>query len=177
MRLAGLVYRAHNPRWSFAPHSGDGAARYGGRFNPVDVPALYTSRRMETAWLEAQQGFPFKAQPLTICAYAVDCTDIADLDDEDGRRDLDVTMADLAGAWEDLAARGVEPPSWQLTRRLIGEGCAGCVVPSFAPGAGPGDRNVVFWRWSDDLPHQVLVIDDEARLPRDGRSWEPTLRP
>jgi hypothetical protein len=27
------VYRAHNPRWSFSPHSGDGAARYGGRFN------------------------------------------------------------------------------------------------------------------------------------------------
>jgi RES domain-containing protein len=33
---------------------------------------------METAWLEAQQGFAFKAQPLTICAYDVDCADIAD---------------------------------------------------------------------------------------------------
>jgi RES domain-containing protein len=29
------------------------------------MAALYTSRRMETAWREAQQGFPFKAQPLT----------------------------------------------------------------------------------------------------------------
>lgn len=173
MRLAGLAYRAHNPRWSFAPHSGDGAARYGGRFNPVGAPALYTCRRMETAWLEAQQGFPFKAQPLTICAYEVDCTDIADLSDEDGRRDLGVAMADLACAWEDLAARGVEPPSWHLARRLISDGYAGIIVPSFALGAGPIDRNIVFWRWSDELPHKVLVIDDEARLPRDERSWEP----
>jgi RES domain-containing protein len=172
LRLTGFVYRAHNPRWSFAPSSGDGAARYGGRFNPVGVPALYTSRRMETAWLEAQQGFPFKAQPLTICAYEVDCTDIADLSDESGRRDLSVAIADLTCAWEDLAALGVEPPSWHLARRMIGEGYAGIIAPSFAPGAGPADRNVVFWRWSDELPHKVLVIDDEARLPRDARSWE-----
>jgi len=132
---------------------------------------------METAWLEAQQGFPFKAQPLTICAYEVDCSDVADLGDEDGRRDLGVALADLACAWEDLAARGVEPPSWRLANRLIGGGYAGIIVPSFAPGSAPTDRNGVFWRWSDALPHKVLVIDDESRLPRDGRSWEPKVAP
>jgi len=72
VRLQGTVYRAHNPRWAWAPISGEGAGRYGGRFNPVGVPALYTSWRMETAWREAQQGFAFKAQPLTVCAYDVD---------------------------------------------------------------------------------------------------------
>jgi RES domain-containing protein len=172
LRLTGLVYRAHNPRWSFAPHSGDGAARYGGRFNPLGLPALYTSRRMETAWLEAQQGFPFKAQPLTICAYEVDCADVADLTDEDERHDLGIATADLNCAWEDMVARGIDPPSWHLARRLLGEGYAAILVPSFAPGAGPADRNVVFWRWSEALPHRVSVIDDEARLPRDARSWE-----
>jgi RES domain-containing protein len=96
LRLTGVVYRAHNPRWSFAPHSGDGAARYGGRFNPLGGLALYTSRRLETAWLEAQQGFPFKAQPLTICAYDVDCSEIADLGDEVERRGLGVAMTDLS---------------------------------------------------------------------------------
>ena len=172
MRLAGLVYRAHNPRWSFTPSSGDGAARYGGRFNPVGVLALYTSRRMETAWLEAQQGFAFKAQPLTVCAYRVDCTDVADLGEDDGRAALGVAGADLACAWESLALERTEPSSWRLARRLIGEGVAGIIVPSFAPGAGSRDRNVVFWRWSAALPHKVVVIDDEGRLPRDGRSWE-----
>jgi RES domain-containing protein len=177
LRLTGLVYRAHNPRWSFAPHSGDGAARYGGRFNPLGVPALYTSRRMETAWLEAQQGLPFKAQPLTMCAYEVDCSDIADLSEEHGRSAFGAAMADLICAWEDLADRRVQPPSWPFAKRLIEQGLAGIIVPSFAPGAGSADRNVVFWRWSDVVPHKVLVIDDEARLPRDGRSWEPTANP
>jgi RES domain-containing protein len=128
---------------------------------------------METAWLEAQQGFPFKAQPLTICAYDVDCTDIADLSDEQERRNLHVAVADLACTWEDLSARAVEPPSWNLARRLIGEGYAGIITPSFAPRAGSADRNVVFWRWSDERPHKVSVMDDETRLPRDGRSWNP----
>ena len=81
MRLQGTVWRAHNPRWSFAPESGDGAALHGGRFNRIGSPALYTSLRFETAWLEAQQGFAFKVQPLTLCAYAVDCADLADLTD------------------------------------------------------------------------------------------------
>ena len=133
MRLAGRVYRAHNPRWSFAPSSGDGAARYGGRFDPVGVPALYTSRRMETAWLKAQQGLAFKTQPPTICAYEVDCADIVDLGGDDGCRNLGVALADLACAWEDLVSRGVEPPGWRLAKRLIGEGYAALVVSSFTP--------------------------------------------
>lgn len=171
MRLRGVVYRAHNPRWAFSPTSGDGASRYGGRFNPVGMPALYTSRRMETAWLEAQQAFPFKAQPLTICAYDVDCADVANLTNATIRAEFAIESADLACSWEYLASRGQIPPSWQLTRRLIERGVAAIIVPSFAYGATEMDRNVVFWRWSDALPHRVSVIDDESRLPRDDRSW------
>jgi RES domain-containing protein len=76
-----------------------------------------------------------------------------------------------------MASRGVEPPSWRLAKRLIAESWAGIVVPSFAPGAGPGERNVVFWRWSSESPHKLLVIDDEARLPRDGSSWVAPVGP
>ena len=167
-----MVYRAHNPRWSFAPTSGTGAARHGGRFNAMGVPALYTSQRMETAWLEAQQGFPFKAQPLTICSYDVDCADVADLGDADACQACGIDPADLACPWEDIVSRGGEPPSWRVARSLAAAGHAGIIVPSFAPGAGLFHRNVVFWVWSDDLPHRVRVIDDEGRLPRDERSWQ-----
>jgi RES domain-containing protein len=171
VRLQGLVYRAHNPRWSFAPASGEGAARHGGRFNPVGVAALYTSRHMETAWREAQQGLAFKAQALTVCAYMVDCADVADLTDGPTCAALGVDPAVLACPWEDLASRGLTPPSWNLARRLMAENIAAIVVPSFAPGATMADRNVVFWRWADTPPHQVVGIDDEARPPRDDQSW------
>ncbi len=77
----GIVNRAHNPRWSYAPTSGEGAARHGGRFSPRGIPALCTSLDAKTAWIEAQQGMPFKAQPMTLVAYGVSRERIVDLTD------------------------------------------------------------------------------------------------
>lgn len=171
MRLIRPVYRAHHPRWSFDPHSGAGAARFGGRFNPVGVDALYTSLRLETAWLEAQQGFPFKAQPMTLCAYEVDCADVVDLTDPATLAELGIAADHLACPWEDMAARGVKPPSWLLAERLIEAGHAGALVRSFAPGTATEDVNAVFWRWSNEPPHKVRVVDHHERLPRDDTSW------
>ncbi|WP_376095177.1 RES family NAD+ phosphorylase [Roseomonas sp. CCTCC AB2023176] len=171
MRLRSRVFRAHDPRWSFAPISGEGAALHGGRFNPRGVPALYASFLLETAWREAQQGFTVKVQPALVCAYDVDCADVLDLTTAAGLAEADMDAADLAAPWRDLVADGMDPPTWAVARRLIGRGVAGVVVPSFAPGAGPADRNAVFWRWGDAPPHRVIVVDDLGRLPRDGRSW------
>ena len=173
MRLETTVYRAHHPGWAWAPDSGEGARLYGGRFNPPRMAALYTARRLETAWLEAQQGFPFKAQPMTICAYRVDCTDLRDLTDPAVLAAEGVAPGDLACAWEALADRGEAVPSWALARRLRAAGGAGIIVPSFARGAGPRDVNVVFWDWAREGSHQVVVIDDFGRLPRDDASWRP----
>lgn len=105
---------------------------------------------------------------MTMVACYVDCADLTDAAERDR---LGIAIADLAWAWEDLASRGLEPPSWTLAKRLIGEGAAGIIAPSFAAGAGPDDVNIVFWRWEDLAPHQVNVIDDAGGLPRDDRSW------
>jgi RES domain-containing protein len=83
---------------------------------------------------------------------------------------LAVDPADLACAWDDLALRRTEPPSWALARRLTAAGTAAIIVPSFAPWA-TDDPDIVLWRWSEALPHRVAVIDDEGRLPKDQRSW------
>jgi RES domain-containing protein len=86
------VYRAHDPKWAWAPESGAGAALYGGRFNPVGIDALYTSQTFQTAWLEAQQGLPYKAQPMTLCGYDIDCESILDLTDNAVRTANGVTI-------------------------------------------------------------------------------------
>jgi RES domain-containing protein len=171
VRLTGFVYRAHNPRWAFAPDSGRGAAVTGGRFNPVGMRALYTSLRFETAWLEAQQAFPFKAQPMTLCAYEVNCEDVLDLTDAATLSAHGINSADLACPWKDLSTRGIRPPSWEITDRLVAAGTAGVVVPSYAKGAVAADVNVVFWDWAPNPPHQVRVVDNDGRLPKDASSW------
>jgi RES domain-containing protein len=172
-----LAYRAHNPRWAYLPTSGEGAARHGGRFNRRGVPALYLSLDLTTAWLEAQQGLPFKAQPMTLVAYRVCCRRVADVSGPDILAAAGVDPADLACAWEDLAGRGAEPPSWRLADALIAAGFQGAIVPSFAPAPNPGpdaaqSRNLVLWRWSPEPPCAVQVIDDLGRLPRDDRGWD-----
>ena len=164
MRFRGLVYRAHNPQWSWAPLSGEGARRHGGRFNRRGVSALYTSLSPLTAIREAQPlGRPM--QPLTLCAYEVDTEPIVDTLDEDQCRALGVNDSDLAcPTWEAEMLAGAVPASQALADRLIAAGYAGMRVRSFVSGAGSRDVNLVMWRWSSRRPYHVVLVDDEGRL-------------
>ena len=164
MRFRGLVYRAHNPQWSWSPLSGEGARRYGGRFNRRGVPAHYTSLAPLTAIREAEPlGRPM--QPLTLCAYEVDADPVFDALDEAERRSLGVTESDLAcTSWEAEMLAGQVPASQALADRLIAAGYAGMRVRSFAAGAGADDLNLVMWRWGENRPARVALIDDEGRL-------------
>lgn len=172
MRFRGTCFRAHDPRWSFKPLSGAGAAIHGGRFNPRGAEALYLSLTITTAIKEANQGFAFKIRPYVVCSYDVDCEDIADLTTEAGRIAHGALLADLACAWFADAAAGRVPPSWRIARALIAGGQAGVLVPSFAPGAAEEDRNLVLWDWSDRPPHKVEVFDPSGRLPKNQLSWD-----
>ncbi len=157
--------------WAYTPLSGEGAKKHGGRFNRPGSHALYTSLDPTTAWMEAQQGFPFKPQPMTLVAYEVDCADIADLNDAVALRHADISSADLGCAWEALALQKQEPPTWRLADRLQAQGFAGIVVRSFAPGCTAQNRNLILWQWSNAAPHSLHVIDDLGRLPKTRDSW------
>ena len=164
MRFRGLVYRAHNPHWSWTPLSGEGARRHGGRFNRSGVPALYTSLDQLTAIREAQP-LARPMQPLTLCACEVDAEPVFDSLDEARCRALGVSHSDLAcPAWEAEILAGSVPASQALADRLIATGYAGLRVRSFAAGTGIGDLNLVLWTWGDDRPVRVVLIDDEGRL-------------
>lgn len=171
MRFSGICYRAHDPRWAFKPLSGEGAAVRGARFNPKGVPALYLGLRIMTAIKEANQGFAHRIDPCVLCSYEIDCADIADLATEQGRGENGVAYAEMACAWATALAEGTRPASWAVHDRLRALGCAGIIVPSFAPGAEADDRNLVLWDWGPDLPHKVAVFDPSGRLPQDQLSW------
>lgn len=172
MRFVGTCFRAHDPRWSFSPLSGDGARLHGGRFNPEGTAALYLSLSLTTAIKEANQGFAHKIDPCVVCSYEVDCDDIADLRNDAGRARHDATLSDMNCAWFAIARAGKTPPSWDIARNLIAKGFAGIVVPSFVNRAGAEDQNLVLWRWAKGLPHRVTVYDPSGRLPRNRLSWD-----
>ena len=171
MKFVGLAWRAHDPRWSFRPLSGDGAAVHGGRFNPPGAPALYLGLDPMTALKEINQGFAHKFEPCVLCTYEIDCDDIVDLDGEAGRAAVGASEQDMACAWFSFRAERRAAPSQQLARRLMEAGAAGILVPSYASGATAADRNLVLWKWSAKPPHKVSVFDPSGRLPRDQLSW------
>jgi RES domain-containing protein len=172
VRFRGTCFRAHDPRWSFTPLSGEGAALQGGRFNPKGTRALYLSLSLVTAIKEINQGFAHKIDPCVLCSYDVDCEDIADLRDGKGRAGYGVALSDMACGWFALAAAGKEPPSWQMARTLIGKGIAGILVPSFTHRANAQDHNLVLWDWGKDLPHRIAVFDPSGKLPKNRLSWD-----
>jgi len=166
LRFRATCYRAHDPRWSFAPLSGDGAAIRGARFNPKGVPALYLALTLITAVKEINQGFGRKIEPCVLCSYDVDCEDIVDLRTEGDQKAAGVTLPDMACAWFSDIAQGREPPSWKLANEFISHGSAGILVPSFAPGASSSDQNLVLWKWGNSPPYAVSVYDPSGRLSK-----------
>jgi RES domain-containing protein len=171
LRFKGRCYRGHDPTWSFSPISGEGAAKTGGRFNREGEPILYLSLDVITAVGECTQGLTQRLQPLTMCEYDIDCDPIADLRTATHRTALGVELDDLACAWLDFLRAGKEAPSWRVVDKLKAAGNAGMLVPSFFPGAGSDNCNLILWRWGRDLPAQVSVFDPSGRLPKNQLSW------
>ena len=144
---------------------------HGGRFNPKGTPALYVALDPMTAIKEAAQGFARKFEPCLLCTYEIDCEDVVDLRGEKHRSAAGVGDEEMASPWFAEAAAGREPASWRLARRLIADGAAGVLAPSFVRGATPGDVNLVLWDWSGRRPHKVAVFDPSGRLPKNQLSW------
>lgn len=159
MHFTGLLYRAHNPVWSRTPLSGEGAARFGGRFNRIGRPALYTSLAPETALREANQVGTL--QPTTLVAYQADIGPLLDGRDEASLKPFGMTPGHLADrGWRDRMLGGKPVPTQDLAEAAIAQGFAGIVVPSYARGAPADALNLVLWHWEG----RITLVDDDDRL-------------
>ena len=166
MRFRALVYRAHNPQWAWKPLSGEGARRFGGRFNRRGVPALYASLTPVTSIREAEPlGRPM--QPLAICAHKVDAEPVFDASGEERCQAAGVDEIDLAcPSWEKEMLAGFVPASQAVADFLAAAGYVGMRVRSFAAGARSDDLNLVMWKWGAKRPARVVLVNDEGRLSR-----------
>jgi RES domain-containing protein len=163
MRYRGLLYRALNPIHARIPLSGEGARRYGGRFNPKGMPALYTAQSVMTAIREANQIGTL--QPTTLVACEADIGPIFDGTDPGALAAQGLDPAALAADdWRARMLADGKAPTQALAERLKASGFAGMQVRSFAKGATAADLNLVLWAWGPDAPTELRLVDDEGRL-------------
>jgi RES domain-containing protein len=158
----GLLYRSLNPLYARQPLSGEGAARFGGRFNPKGTPALYTALTIGTAIREANQVGDL--QPTTLVAYRAKLTNLFDCRDTAALGVLGRTAETLADpAWREAMRKDGRAPTQDFAIALIAAGHPGLLVRSFARGARADELNIVLWRWTGK-DARLTVVDDEKRL-------------
>jgi RES domain-containing protein len=168
LAISQRCWRILAPKWAHDPLSGEGASRFGGRFNGKGVPALYLSESIDTAFAEYQQDL--QVRPGTFCAYQLDVSGIVDLCNAQVCKAISVDQASLLSPWKEiLLVEKRTPSTWELSQQLITQGFAGVRVPSAQMKEGV---NIVLWRWNDDPSRRVAVLDPKGELPRDQKSWQ-----
>jgi RES domain-containing protein len=167
IQLQQRCWRILAPKWAYDPLSGEGAARFGGRFNPKGTPALYLSEEIDTAFAEYQQDL--LVRPGTFCAYQLDVAGIIDLCNPATQAAIRIDEQILLSPWKEiLLVQKRQLPTWGLVVQLLKLGVTGVRVPSAQK---QGGVNLVLWRWNDDPPRRVNVLDPKRELPSNQDSW------
>jgi RES domain-containing protein len=165
--LNAVVYRVHQPKWSFAPTSGAGAGTYGGRANRPGVNALYLSLELETALAEYQQ-LDALLPPGLMVSYNLS---IAPLVDFRGgyTSDWDALWQDFYCDWRNMHFnQGIEPPSWVIGDLVLTAGAKGIMFNSSITGGA----NLVIYTDALTGADAINAHDPNNDLPKNQSSWK-----
>ncbi|PKA41990.1 hypothetical protein CWR43_17785 [Rhizobium sullae] len=160
------LWRAFVPRWAYAPLSGEGASRFGGRWNPVGAPTIYAACELSTAWAEYNQGFV--QHPAMIVQLELRGACLADTTDPGLLREFEVPADIHRCEWRMLMDQGKVPEAHRLRERLLESGYHGVIYPSFM---SHGGTCVALWGWNMPGAPELRAIDPEGRLPKSSASW------
>jgi RES domain-containing protein len=163
--LNAVVYRVHQPKWSFAPTSGAGVGTYGGRANRPGVNALYLPLEPETALAEYQQ-LDALLPPGLMVSYNVSIDAIVDF--------RSGFTSDWGALWQDFYCdwrnmhfnQGIEPPSWVIGDQALDTGAKGVLFSS----AITGGANLVIYTDALTGADAINVYDPNNDLPKNQSS-------
>lgn len=145
--------------------SGVGAGRYGRRWNPMKMDAIYASLSPETATKECYQEFAkygfteSNIRPRVMVAIKIKVHNLLDLTDAKRRRGIGFSLKELVEEdWDAIQKTGEE--SWT---QAIGRGCyvagfEGLIVPSAADGKG---KNIVIFPDKISESSSAVIIGKE----------------
>ena len=118
------VYRLIRARWASQALIGEGARRYGSRWNPKGVPMVYTASTLSLAALEALVHFVIDTAPLDYVALTIRVPDAAVERVATNALPADWNATLASAACQELGAR------WAAEGRSLGLAVPSAVVPS-----------------------------------------------
>ena len=143
--FVGVAYRSGVPEFATEADllTGEGSRRFGGRWNPRGIAAVYASLTPETALAESlahhrYYGVPIEdAMPRTFVALAVKLGRVLDLRDGATRQRLRLSGRRLLEVdWRAEARAGREPITQRLGHAAHAGGWEGLIVASAADSGG-----------------------------------------
>lgn len=169
-RFDGVIVRSVATRYANKNDffSGTGAAKTGGRWNPVGLQSIYASLDIITATEEAYQnfnsfGFPLTAiQPRVTAGAKASLNTVLDLTETKIRRMLGFSRTALIKEdWKAIQNAGNE--SWTQT---IGRGCfaagfEGLIAPSARRNTG---KNIVIFPQNIVKPEQIEILASDQLI-------------
>ncbi|MBT1608688.1 RES domain-containing protein [Curtobacterium flaccumfaciens pv. poinsettiae] len=125
-----------------------------GRYSRADEPTLYLSASVGGVEAAMVAHRDVRAATLEIVAIDVDAARIVDLRDPGTLDSIGIDLQDAVAPWQDIAAAGGSPGSWQVRDRLLEIGADGLIDPSRK---SPGLWHLVLFRWNEDDAPTVVI--------------------
>ncbi|WP_082491216.1 RES family NAD+ phosphorylase [Duganella sp. Leaf126] len=150
----GIFFRAIDPDYRAHALSG---SRNAGRYSRSTQATLYLSSSREgvDAAMQAHKGD--RSPTLEIVSVHVVAKRIVDLRNSSALAEIGLSIADAIAPWQELAARGAAPRSWEVRDRLVACGANGLIDPSRK---APGLWHLVLFSWNLDGAPQVHLVDE-----------------
>ncbi len=141
--IRGTFYRAIDPQFREFALAG---SRSAGRYSRAHEPTLYLSSSVDGVEAAMIAHRNARSAGLEIVEVEVEASGIVDLREASALEGVGLTLADAIPPWQEIAAAGGTPTSWNVRDRLLAAGANGLIDPSRKI---PGLWHLILFHWNE----------------------------